>query len=329
MQSIRVFPQRQRGVALLTVMLILAVMVVVAAQFSQRLQLDLARATNLQHSLRSNWMLSGAEAFALKVIKQDLEDDDRVHLGQYWATEGMVFPVEDSVIKGQIVDMQACFNLNALGQPNKTDGQPPKVADQFIGLLVAIGVDAYSAEQITDATRDWIDADTIPLPQGAEDGVYEGLNPAYLPANMPMADKSEFRAVYGVTAGIYRKVAPFICALPESSLAVNVNTIAPDHPQLLEALFYPDLDNTGAQQVLNDRPDEGYRLLDEMMTHPALAGIPLTQPGLQQTLALQSNYFKAQLLVENEQGQAQMSSVIQRSGTSDLKVIRRSYGDQL
>jgi type II secretory pathway component PulK len=46
-------------------------------------------------------------------------------------------------------------------------------------------------------------------------------------------------------------------------------------------------------------------------------------------MSLQSNYFKAQLLVENEQGQAQMTSVIQRSGTSDLKVIRRSYGDEL
>jgi len=319
---------KQTGVALLTVMLILAVMVVVAAQFSQRLQLDLARANNLQQSMRGNWLLMGAEAFAMKVIKQDLEDDDRVHLGQYWATEGMVFPVEDSLIKGRIIDMQACFNLNALGQPNRRDGQPPKVVDQFIGLLVALGVDAYSAEQITDATRDWIDADTIPQPQGAEDSVYEGLNPPYLPANMPMVDRSEFRAVYGVSAAIYRRVEPFICALPESNLAVNVNTIALDQPQLLEALFYPDLDNTGAQQVLNDRPDEGYRVLDEMMTHPALSGIPLTQTGLKQTLALRSNYFKAQLLVENEQGQAQMSSVFKRSGTSDLQVIRRSYGDQ-
>ncbi|MGY5451713.1 type II secretion system minor pseudopilin GspK [Agarivorans sp. MS3-6] len=321
--------QRQRGVALLTVMLILAVMVVVASQFSQRLQLDLARATNLQHSLKSNWLLAGAEAFAFKVLKQDLEDDDRVHLGQYWATEGMVFPVEDSVIKGQMIDLQACFNLNALGQPNKTDGQPPKVADQFIGLLVAVGVDAYTAEQITDATRDWIDSDTIPHQQGAEDSTYEGLSPAYLPSNMPMVDRSEFRAVYGVTAAIYRRVAPYICAIPEASLAINVNTIAVDQPQLLEALFYPDLDNTGAQQVLNDRPDEGYRTLDELMTHPALAPIPLTLPGLRQTLSLNSNYFMAKLQVENEQGQAQMTSVIQRSGTSDLKLIRRSYGGEL
>ncbi|WP_432455690.1 type II secretion system minor pseudopilin GspK [Agarivorans sp. QJM3NY_29] len=318
--------QRQRGVALLTVMLILAVMVVVAAQFSQRLQLDLARASNLQQSIRAHWLLSGAEAFAIKVLKQDLKDDDRVHLGQYWATEGMVFPVEDSVIKGSIHDLQACFNLNALGQPNKTDGQPPKVAAQFTGLLVALGVDAYLAEQITDATRDWIDADTIPLAQGAEDGVYEGLIPPYLPANMPMVERSEFRAVYGVNAAIYRKVSPYICALPQSTLAINVNTIALDQPQLLEALFYPDLDNSSAQQVLNDRPDEGYRSLDEMMAHNALSGISLSASGVKSSLTLNSNYFMAQLQIENEQGQAQMTSVIQRSGKADLKSIRRTYG---
>ncbi|WP_026957582.1 type II secretion system minor pseudopilin GspK [Aliagarivorans taiwanensis] len=321
--------KRQRGVALLTIMLILAVMVLIASQFSQRLQLDIARATNLQQYTHLQWLASGGEAFAVSVLKQDVKDDDNVHLEQYWATEGLVLPVEDSMLSGRIRDMQACFNLNALGQPNRADGQPPRVVDQFIALLVALEVEGYLAEQIADSLRDWIDADTIPHPLGAEDSTYEAMNPPYLPANGPLADRSELRAINGVTAAVYQKVEPYVCALPEGTQVFNVNTISEEHPELLVALFQPQLDLYGAQQVLADRPREGYNSVEEYMTHPMLTGISLTQSNLSNAMSLSSSYFEADVKVENEQGQAHMRSLIKRSGNDQFVVLRRKTGGGL
>ena len=37
-----------------------------------------------------------------------------VSLGQNWAREDGVFPVEDGTLSGRVQDLQSCFNLNSL-----------------------------------------------------------------------------------------------------------------------------------------------------------------------------------------------------------------------
>ncbi|MCR6553532.1 GspK family T2SS minor pseudopilin variant ExeK, partial [Aeromonas sp. CPF2-S1] len=105
-------PGRQRGMALLVVLLILAVMVIVASNMSGRLQLELRRTANLTLGKQAWWYAMSAEALVIKVLNQDFKDDpDRVSLGQNWAREDGVFPVEDGTLSGRVRDLQSCFNL--------------------------------------------------------------------------------------------------------------------------------------------------------------------------------------------------------------------------
>ena len=85
--------------ALLVVLLILAVMVIVASNMSGRLQLELRRTANLTLGKQAWWYAMSAEALVIKVLNQDVKDDpDRVSLGQNWAREDGVFPVEDGTL---------------------------------------------------------------------------------------------------------------------------------------------------------------------------------------------------------------------------------------
>ena len=54
-------------------------------------------------------------------------------------------------------------------------------------------------EEIADAIVDWVDADETQRPNGAEAGVYQGLNPPYACKNGPISTLEELLLVRGVT----------------------------------------------------------------------------------------------------------------------------------
>ena len=61
--------RRQRGVAMLVVMLILAIMMVVAANISTRFQLQLTRTANLALLEQTKWYAMGSEQLVTKVLQ--------------------------------------------------------------------------------------------------------------------------------------------------------------------------------------------------------------------------------------------------------------------
>lgn len=125
--------KRQQGVALITVMMVLAMVVVIAVSMSGRLQLELQRQINTQQRQQALWLALGAEQFIQRTLKQSVADKETTNLSQAWATKGAVFPVGNATFSGAITDMQACFNLNTLmasnNQDNNGSGQANNGAD--------------------------------------------------------------------------------------------------------------------------------------------------------------------------------------------------------
>ncbi len=109
--------RQQAGVALISVLFVIALAVIVAVEMSARLQLQLQRTSNLTGNRQAYWYAVGAETLVKQQIKKINGKDSRsdvIHLGQDWAKTGMVFPVDDGTISGELTDLQACFNLNSL-----------------------------------------------------------------------------------------------------------------------------------------------------------------------------------------------------------------------
>lgn len=128
---------KQQGVALITVLLVLALAVVVATKMNSSLIFQVQRTENINSNQQAYWYAMGAEAFAKTVLLLSFKnsDDKKVtHLGQIWASGENAFPVDLGEISGEITDAQACLNLNAIinnsqsesnSSPNQGSGQTP------------------------------------------------------------------------------------------------------------------------------------------------------------------------------------------------------------
>jgi len=104
-----------QGVALITVMLIVALAAIIAAQMTARLQIQLQRTANVLFNQQAYWYAVGAETFGKQVLVTAFKDDkDVTNLGQIWAQGETTYPVDFGEITGEIIDSQACLNLNAL-----------------------------------------------------------------------------------------------------------------------------------------------------------------------------------------------------------------------
>ncbi|GAA5216560.1 type II secretion system minor pseudopilin GspK [Corallincola platygyrae] len=324
-------PKRQRGVAIITVMLVVALAVIIAANMTERLGLQMRRAENLILGNQGLWYAMGAEQFAIKILQQDIKDDeDVIHLGQNWAQEGNEFPVEGGTLGGQVIDMQSCFNLNSVAgsDPKKELKARPVQSRMFQALLEELEVDAYEAEQIAEALRDWIDADSIMASSvGAEDAEYESMAVPYLTANSLLAHASELRAIRGVTAEIYEKVRPYVCALPENpTLKVNVNTIKPEHAAILAAVLTPRINLSEAQDLINNRPKNGFENIDEFWRQPEVSAVGSGNQGQKEALVVNSHYFLLQAKTEVADLKFKLESLMKRGQDNKLVVIRRQMG---
>lgn len=320
-------PGRQRGMALLVVLLILSVMVIIASNMSGRLQLELRRTANITTGKQAWWYALSAEALVSKVLTQDFKDSPEVvHLGQNWARKNTVFPVDNGQLKGEVTDLQSCFNLNSLSVASKAGSgeeleQQPYPVQVFRELLKQLAMDDYEAAQLTDAIRDWTDKDTVLVSSlGAEDAYYEGLKPPYLTANQWMLGKDELRAVRGVTARVYARLAPYVCALPNDKLKININTLAPERPELLVALYLGKIGLDDAKRVLNERPQKGWKE-SKLMTD--LLAPPDTVKGLKEALVVKSDFFEARMVAEVGDNRAWLETLFQRGKDNKLVMLRR------
>lgn len=252
----------ERGAALLTVLLLVAVMAVIAATALDRLTLATRIAGSAATVDQGRAYSFAAEQIALRRVADLVgRDPAKLTLAGNWLGREFVLPLPGGTGSARLTDANNCFNLNSLvaetvpGRFSQRSGS----MRQFGALMVLLGVDAAQAQAIAGATADWIDSDSNDGPLGAEDNVYRSLPGAYLAANRKMADISELRAVRGMTPKIYARLKPWICVLPVTdSVRLNVNTLAPEQAPLVAMLLPGELTLADARAALAARPAGGY-----------------------------------------------------------------------
>jgi general secretion pathway protein K len=239
-----------KGAALLSVLLLVAVMAVIAATALDRLTLATRIAGAAASVDQARAFAYAGEALALRRAG-DIAASRRAD----WLARDYPLPLPGGRALGRLSDATNCFNLNALVAETGPGlySQRPLAVTQFAALLRLSGIDEGEAAGIAAAAADWIDSDTAEGPMGAEDAVYRAADPAYLPANTLMADASELKAVRGVTAAHYARLRPLICALPVAEqVQINVNTLLPVEAALVAALWSETLTPAAV------RPADGY-----------------------------------------------------------------------
>ena len=322
--------QKQKGVALIVVLLLLAIMATIAAQMSERLFIQFHRAENQINHQQAYWYSIGVEALAKAGIEEAYKDGDTINLSQMWATEETTYPLDYGEALGSVKDKQACFNLNALSniEPQADPSQRPFLVKVWMNLLESVEVDNYLAEVIADSSWEFMDEDdVVRSATGVEDSTYQSFKPAYLAPNGWIADVSELRAINGVTAEVLNAVSPLICAIPSANWYLNVNTLQPEQANILVALFSPNLSDSDAQEVLENRPFDGWASVDDFLAESAINQVDeKTKKEAKPYLSIDSQFFEldAQVLVEDSR--VRVRSLLHSSDKKVVNVIRRQYG---
>ena len=215
--------RRQRGVALIIALVLVALATILAWKISFQGYLERRRSTGFLAAEQAVQFGDGAEALAADILTHDMQQNKQFTLNQDWAQPSQALPISSpsdpdgepiGTLQGRLEDMQGRFNLNNLGRVTTVNGkqaQDPQPLLQFQRLLVSLNLEPKWA----GIARDWIDADDLPgNPDGAEDAVYTAQTPPYRTGNWPMLSPTELMNMPGFGADRYRKIAPYVTALP-------------------------------------------------------------------------------------------------------------------
>ena len=178
---------QQQGLALITAVLVVAIVATVATTLALGEQVWFRQAQNMTNRAQAESLRRGALNYAAILLTRDDAKID--HLGELWAKPLPPLPVEDGMIAFKVEDEQGRFNLNNLvrnGAPS-----PPDI-DMFERLLTAQRFD----KGLSGALLDWLDLNTtVDKPGGAEDIDYLSLPQPYRSASQSLQSVDELRGI--------------------------------------------------------------------------------------------------------------------------------------
>lgn len=301
---------RVRGVALLLVVALTAVVATLVVAFQFRDALQIRRTTNLVLADQARAYHLGAEDWAGALLQREGENDSTDDLLEPWNQQGLVLPIEGGRLVGSLRDMQGRFNINNL---LKSDGSVDVAAlAQLRRLLLALEI--TETDRIANAMVDWLDSDQEPrFPFGAEDQTYLRLVPAYRSADRPALWVGELRMVDGMTAADFARLAPNLAALPGHT-ALNVNTAPlPVLQSLADAAIGDSLASVTARQQQAPFLDQADFARE--FGHSIPDGI---------VLGVRSQHFALETAVEFDGLTTTMYSLLARTPSGAVRTLRRS-----
>jgi general secretion pathway protein K len=219
---------RQRGVAVVTALLLttLAVSIVASLFWQQQVQVRSMENTRLQ--LQTKWIVRGALDFARLVLRQNGFDQsgwttlndpwntpvEETRLDEYVERERLQGESYDATLSGRIIDATSRYNLR-----NLTASQNEKLDEVavFRQLLVNLQIDPALAPRAAKMLAQTQPPPPVPLGE-------EGKAPApKQPTQYTLTSLDDLRAVEGFTPAVVDKLRDYVIVLPEPT-PVNVNT---------------------------------------------------------------------------------------------------------
>ena len=296
---------------MVSVLLIVVIVTVLAFEIADRHAFSVAMSRQTLDGSQARYYALGGELYAQLLLEEDwLDENTRTKdtLEDSWALPEESFEIEEGTVEMRIVDLNSRFNLNAV-----VGSQAAPNVRHFNRLLTHLGVDPT----VTDAWRDWIDADQDVTKAGAEDADYLLHDPPRLAANQPARHVSEFLVPVPLEAEEFARFRPLVTVLPTTASKINVNTasgavlgtVAPNFPPAEAELFAGELRDFD-------------RVEDVVALHAPL-GASVS------SLSVTSEYFQVQVRVNLRDSRVELTSLLHRNAESGaLTVVSRNFGSR-
>lgn len=185
---------RVRGVALLLVMWLIALLAALVGGFAMAARVEYLQGRVLSRGLVAEQAARAGIEYALVRLA---DDDPR----RRWLPDGRGYEWEfgEARLRIEIIDENGKVDLNTAQLP------------LLSGLLRALGTDPQEADRLAGAIVDWRDPDVLSQPAGgAEDGDYAAAELPYGAKDSGFETQAELQAVLGMTPQLYAGLAPHL-----------------------------------------------------------------------------------------------------------------------
>ena len=307
---------RQTGLAIITVLLIVALMVTLLGFLAEQQHLLIRRISNQNVAEKGYQYALGVNAWAQRVLHDDANreidylDEDWAKFGkppevnelgeeEYSLTADTELEEEElptidfgdeAELEFEIIDLQSRYNLNNLA--NKNPEIQTEQAIVFNNLLELVGIDEINTRQeLYSALKDWLDEND----EGSNESIdYRVKESPYHASDQKLVSLAELRFVEGFTPEIINLLKPYVTVLPIDYAKFNINSVS---PELLSALSTtPVVDTSSVQAFLSTREEEAFLGFQansiELAKNAIIAVNPLGSPIVENMMQANSNFFQ-------------------------------------
>jgi general secretion pathway protein K len=307
-------PPNNRGIALITVILIISILVAVAIELNRSTRAAIYDAVNLSDGIKLTYIAKSGFYMAASLLINP--ENDYVTLRDNWAKPEILSTQSsdlfaDGYFKEIVEDETGKIPLNKLVN-DKPDN--PVIKNILIRLLTQpeFGLDVRKANEIADSIKDWVDVDSSSTGYGAETSYYSSLDQHYEAKNAPLDSTEELLMVKGVTQEIYNgtKEKPGLAGyvtVDNDDGRININTA----PKMILRALADGISAEVANKMDEYRRSEGSDL-SSTKWFLDMAGVNIP-PEL---ITVKSSYFKIISKGSMKNMEQSLSGVVKRSGKS-------------
>jgi general secretion pathway protein K len=282
----------QKGVAVITALLLTALAITIVAGLFWQQQVQLRLIDNQRFRAQEEWLLRDVLDWACLILRDDGRTSSLDFDGEAWSrtlTAQSTVPAGGlAAVRGDVSDAQARFNLTNLGNDGKVD---PKETAVFARLLTSLRINpqlALAAAQSIAASQ-----------RAAVTGNVDDMT------GMRIWQVDDLLAIPGFTPDMLPRLQNLVVALPRAT-PLNLNTAS---AQIIAAKF-ENMSLANAAALVASRRHAYFR--DAADFAQRLPGTAL--PSDLGSIAFASNFFIVRSAVDMQQSQLQSLALIERTG---------------
>lgn len=312
----------QRGVALLTILLLVVSITVVSGAMLASQKIAIRRSGLLFDQNQLSQDIASGQQLVVAMIRAESKLNDTDSAQDIWAKSIPPYALGTHSITIALRDEASRFNINNLYHDGQAD---PVAIAVFQRLLIQLNLEP----DIAIAMLDWQDNDNKVYEDGGdESAVYaqQTSNATALP-NQPFISIDQLQEVRGVNTEVLATLKPFVTAVPYY-LPINVNTAT---PELLAALV--DGVSVAQMQALSkSREQQAIKSIEDILQQPPLDALNEEQrQSLESLLAVESQAFAALITAtdsaNNGQARQRFATILISKMGSDDNNVQNSNGE--
>ena len=301
---------RESGIAVVTAMLLAALVVSIASAIIFEQQRFINRLDNHFSATQARWMAEASIHWSRAILAEDAKSGPVDHLKENWAIRLPDTPFEGCTIRGFITDEQQFCNLNNATLADTTNRGGNVF---FKRLLTSLNISTGNLDTLID----WIDADSdVTYPYGAEDAHYLTQPIPYRIANQPLTEIGNLSRVQGFTEENITRLKQYCVVLPEKT-TVNINTVSPE----LLGLMLPELSEFEIQTIIatrNVQPIESIAAINKQLEQKK---ITLSE----NEFSVGSRYFLVTSQTQFGKSTIKLEALLKRDGGGWPQLIWKRY----